>query len=241
MGGIFNTINNNLYHYAGNNPVKFVDPNGCWQDKSQKITYNKKGVTHSAELNKGKVTKGDTLVKLAESQLKNEQKTNKFTSADVQKKVASIKSINGLKNSNIQIGQELVLGISNDRITDEIGIVDKSSHTLIAIGGIYGLYKAGAAGVSYAAARFLATDVGVKTYFAIGSVSFAIKEGIKNEGAILYSISRIPHLGGAILQFGPQLNQVGNGAIRGFTPGAPSLDNMYQLGGWGAATLISDD
>jgi hypothetical protein len=28
MGGAFNTVNLNLYHYAGNNPVKLVDPDG---------------------------------------------------------------------------------------------------------------------------------------------------------------------------------------------------------------------
>ena len=28
MGGIYNTINSNLYHYAGNNPVKCTDPAG---------------------------------------------------------------------------------------------------------------------------------------------------------------------------------------------------------------------
>jgi len=28
MGGVFNPVNLNVYHYAGNNPVKYVDPDG---------------------------------------------------------------------------------------------------------------------------------------------------------------------------------------------------------------------
>ena len=40
MGGIFNHINFNLYHYAGNNPVKYTDPNGKWTDKMKAAIEN---------------------------------------------------------------------------------------------------------------------------------------------------------------------------------------------------------
>ena len=30
MGGVFNSVNLSLFHYAGNNPVRYVDPSGEW-------------------------------------------------------------------------------------------------------------------------------------------------------------------------------------------------------------------
>ena len=39
MGGVFNTVNLHVYHYAGNNPVKYVDPDGrsVWAEIDSEI------------------------------------------------------------------------------------------------------------------------------------------------------------------------------------------------------------
>ena len=38
MGGVFNAVNLHLYHYAGNNPVKYVDPDGRIINLSSNVT-----------------------------------------------------------------------------------------------------------------------------------------------------------------------------------------------------------
>ncbi|MDR2941895.1 MAG: RHS repeat-associated core domain-containing protein, partial [Treponema sp.] len=37
MGGVFNYVNLHVYHYAGNNPVKYTDPDGRKQNIAQKL------------------------------------------------------------------------------------------------------------------------------------------------------------------------------------------------------------
>jgi RHS repeat-associated protein len=40
MGGVFNPVNIQLYHYAGNNPIRYYDPTGNETDEKGKITFD---------------------------------------------------------------------------------------------------------------------------------------------------------------------------------------------------------
>ncbi len=64
MGGVFNTVNLHLYHYAGNNPVKYVDPDGRRSlsvfEKMAATTILGKGhnaVLNNIDLNKSQATR----------------------------------------------------------------------------------------------------------------------------------------------------------------------------------------
>jgi LysM repeat protein len=57
MGGIFNLVNLHVYHYAGNNPVKYVDPDG-------RLTYENIGTEGSSNW-QWTIESGDTITKIA--------------------------------------------------------------------------------------------------------------------------------------------------------------------------------
>ena len=48
MGGVFNVVNLHLYHYAGNNPVKYVDPDGRFVDADTFYQFAKE-TAHKAQ------------------------------------------------------------------------------------------------------------------------------------------------------------------------------------------------
>jgi RHS repeat-associated protein len=64
MGGVFNTVNLHLYHYAGNNPVKYTDPDG--RSNSDDLGINELRNTRVLEENDSGRCLYNTLVGAAE-------------------------------------------------------------------------------------------------------------------------------------------------------------------------------
>ena len=70
MGGVYNYVNFNLYHYAGNNPVKYTDPDGKNITAAIKILKNSENLSDK--------TKGVMTVDLIKNLYKAESKRLSF-------------------------------------------------------------------------------------------------------------------------------------------------------------------
>ncbi|MGB4268285.1 MAG: LysM peptidoglycan-binding domain-containing protein [Spirochaetota bacterium] len=213
-----------------------------WEDKSITVGYEDKGVERTKEINMGTVTEGDTLVKLAEMQLKEERGDGKFSGKEVRNKIEQIKQLNNLESDTIKVGQNLILGFSNERVIGEKGVEGSDIDLLIAGGMAYGLTKAGIAGAAMLMNAALSTEAGVTASLYAGAISAAVQSGIQNGTLMVNAIQSIPGIGNMMLMYGPQINQYGGAFINGFMPsGTSTFRDDYEalcwLIGWGVGEL----
>jgi len=261
IDGQFDTQGWNRYSYVKGNPIRYKDPTGHWKDKTETIKYDTyvddiKSDPRSIDFNKGTVTKGDTLVKLAEKQLIKEKGTNRFSPRAVQDKVDLIKDINGLKSNTIKVGRKLTLGFSKDKIAGDAGAdgncIDNAmlvpvagalvKGTQLAIKGGQLAFSVGRTAASIGSevtGQLVASKTSVEFMLKLGATASALRTGANNK-TLEYLSKLPPQIYETLMKSGPAINAAAKGIIKEETPGPSKLDDKFEFVGWGAKKIIDE-
>jgi LysM repeat protein len=110
----------NRYSYCRNNPVRYKDPTGHFENTgfTTSVTAENEDV-HNISVAMGKVEEKDTLWSIAKDQLEKEMEPQKVDNKTISKRVSSIKVINGLKSNTIKPGQTLITGLKDKNFGPE--------------------------------------------------------------------------------------------------------------------------
>jgi len=252
-GGIFNSVNLNLYHYASNNPIVFLDPNGCYTiNKEGSVGFNKK--TDTVEGAAKLAGYGDNW----RAAVKKMGVSNRFDSNGRWK--SGSKSLVGMSLKGPKSAQLARLRKLLPMVKGNFDHKRRSQHmksqaaTLSLLAKTTKARAKVTAGTAIAIASMPAASASATSFYlwmqtsAIPKITVlggGIVSGYNNlvsssNNAILNNINKLPGgFGSLILQHGPKVNSVGRGGIQGFTPGTPSLSNGWEAGGWGIGTYFS--
>ena len=205
-GGIYNSINLNLYHYAGNNPVAYTDPTGMLDRKSESIAVEKEGVTITYQVNGGKVEDGDTFWSIAKEEI--EAAGGEATNSKINKTAKAIMKANGYENDKLKPGDKLITGIY------ETGIYEKGIESVYPELFLFGGAKAGQ--LAYKGMqKFLMSDTGIKLLLLGGAGSIGIQNGLR------YGTARLSNM---LLSNAPLFNSQANNVYEFLSPWLDTAD-----------------